>query len=361
MNTQLARREGESTALADPSISKIANIVEMEDLVRWQVETTIHPVHQYEIPAGKAQIVGRDEHNEPIWETPKAVHITSDGYDYLNRMMGVQLVQPDMVPDETGTMVSNPIHRRDYVYVRLLGIWRNDVGQLVTYREDVEVDYQAVYRDARLNAVWYDADEWVNSSTGERSSTRKSGQGWSKLKGSKHTAAEFITFKRGADGMPVLDDQGNPTYELKLPNEAEVKALQTLFQLRRFGLRYAQTVAKTRILKAACGIRRLPKDRKEPQRVSIVAWRDLLSPAAREEQARRTEQGVWDSAIVPGGTQGLGDDEMQVLRETEAAGEDAVLGETAAATANVEDDSDLDEQIGWPKEGAEQTKAPFES
>ena len=70
------------------------------------------------------------------------VMLTSDAYDYINRVMGVQFYLPPTVNDERGNVVPNPIHRPDYIYLRMVGIWRNDAGQMVSYQEDVEVDYK---------------------------------------------------------------------------------------------------------------------------------------------------------------------------------------------------------------------------
>jgi hypothetical protein len=347
------------TALEEPPIRKIAAVTTLDDLTRFQMQTVIHPVHQYEIPVGKRTKTGVDAEGNDIWEQPKAVMITSDGYDYLNRIMGVELVQPDTVPDEHGELVPNPIHRRDYVYLRLYGIWRNDLGQMVSYREDVEVDFKRVYEDARLNATWYDSDTWVDRD-GTVSEVYQ--RGWRRVRGARHTASECIEFLRDeTSGQPIIDDDGNPVYRLVLPNEAEVKALQTLSQLRRFGLRYAFTVAKTRILKAACGIRRLPKDAKQPQTVSVVGWRDLLNPAQRQAQARETARGVWDSAITPGAVGGLSDVEMSELGESEAAlDEEQLVGRSNSEPQ--EDEAGLeaaDEAWQGAMGGTEQTKAPF--
>jgi hypothetical protein len=290
-STALAERRREA-ALAEPlatsSIVELTSVTRLEDLDRFQMKVMLHPVHQYAIPT-RAKVDGQ-------WKTSYSVGITSDGYDYLNRVMGVQLVQPEQVADKAGNIVPNPIHRPDYDFLRLMGIWRNDLGQLVTYREDIEVDYKKIYADARLNAVWYDKGE----------------------NGKKHTADEAFELLTDQNGMPMFDDDGNPVYRLDLPASAELKALQTLSQLRRYGIRYAFTVAKTRILKAASGIRRLPIAEPRAVTVSVAGWRDLLQPDERIRQAQLTSKAVWGSAIDRDEALSLTDGEL------EAVGEDVV-------------------------------------
>ena len=211
------------------------------------------------------------------WQQPDKISLTSEAYAYINRVLGVQFHKPDEVVDSEGKRVGNPIHRPGYIYLRLVGIWRNDMGQLTSYSEDVEVDYQLVYQDARINA----------------------------------RSAKVLT-----------DAQGNVVFENGLPKialsaEDELKAYKALSQLRTFGLRYVQTVAATRILKRATGISSLPIDRVQPFPIRVVAFRDRLSPEERIKQAGQDMQAMFGAGQAVDPNNGLTDDEMADIREVE--------------------------------------------
>lgn len=208
---------------------------------------------------------------------PPKVSLTSEAYNYLNRVMGVQLFQPMYVNDKDGKQVLNPIHRPDYLYVRLVGVWRNDLGQMVSYREDVEVDYNLVYQDARINAK----------------------------------SAKVATDK---EGVPIFEN-GIP--RLVLTAEDELRALKALSQLRTFGLRYAQTVAKTRILKTASGISTLPITQPQPFAVRVVGFRDYLTPDQRNAQAERDLKSMFGQGSVLNESAGLTPDEIAQIQDFE--------------------------------------------
>lgn len=208
---------------------------------------------------------------------PPKVSLTSEAYSFLNRVMGVQLFQPEKVNDTDGSMANNPIHRPDYIYVRLVGVWRNDLGQLVSYREDVEVDYNLVYQDARINAK----------------------------------SARVATDK---DGAPIFEN-GLP--KLILDPADELKALKALSQLRTFGLRYAQTVAATRILKRASGLSSLPIPSPQPFPVRVVGFRDQLSPDERQAQAEKDLESMFGKGEVLPEAPGLTTEELSMVQEFE--------------------------------------------
>lgn len=240
-------------------------------------------------------------------QAPK-VMLTSDAYDFLNRAMGVQLYQPDWVNDETGKRVRNPIHRADYIYLRLIGIWTNDLGQTVSYREDVEVDFKLVYMDARIN--------------------------------SKSARVEM-----DPDGMPKFSESGMPI--VKLDPADELKALKALSQLRTFGLRYAQTVAKTRILKTASGIRTLPIAQPRSFAIRVVGYRDKLTPEERIKRAEQDLEGVFGRSKRLDENAGLTRDELAEVEDIIEAGDqtddlDRDLIEAAQDIVNepVDDDPD---------------------
>lgn len=208
------------------------------------------------------------------------VMLTSDAYDYINRVMGVQFYKAKFVPDEQGNLVPNPIHTPSKIYLRLVGIWRNDAGQMVSYDEDVEVDYNLTYQDARINSK----------------------------------SMKVVT---DGDGMPVMTESGLPKFVLDADDEK--KALKTLSQLRTFGLRYAQTVAKTRILKTASGIRQLPIQQPRDFPIRVVGFRDNLTPEDRIKQAEQDMTAMFGQVEHIGDDTGLTHEEIESIRELEAS------------------------------------------
>ena len=343
--------EDRRAPLAAPVIAELQNVTSLGDLMRFQVGVRLHPIHQYEISGGREPVkdangvILRDDDGKQVWRDVKAISPSGSGYDYLNRIAGVDLITPEYVHDQNGDRQPNPIHRRDYVYLRMIAIWRNDVGQLTTYREDVEVDFQRLYEEARLNATWTDPTTWTHKETGEivteRPDDARSGK-WAYAKGAKHKASEIIEWKRNEDtGAPVLNEDGMPVYRLTLPNDVEKQCAQRLFDLRKFGLRYAYTVAKNRLLKVAMGVRTLPTDHKAPVVISIAGWRDLLSPQERERQAQSVSEGVW-GAPIGDDVKPLSDDEMQTL------GDEAIEGEYRDVEAVVADDQTPDDDPTLP-------------
>jgi len=243
----------------DLPTSRVLSMTEVGDAERFEQTVVIPPVYQYKMSR---------------WQQPDKVSLTAEAYTYLNRVMGVQLHQPDFVPDKNGRLVPNPIHTDTYIYLRLLGIWRNDLGNLVSYREDIEADFRLVWQDARINA---------------RSA---------KVEG--------------------IDEFGLP--QVTLSPEDELKALKTFSQLRTFGLRYVQTVARNRILRVASGLSTLPISTPQPFAVRVVGWRDRLTPEERVKQVSG------DMKAMFGGTpldesDTLSPEEMDGFADIEAASE----------------------------------------
>lgn len=161
----------------------------------------------------------------------------------------------------------------------MYGVWYNDNGQMVMYREDVEVDFKLVYMDARIN--------------------------------SKSARVEM-----DKDGQPVFSESGMPV--VKLDASDELKALKALSQLRTFGLRYAQTVAKTRILKTASGVRTLPIQSKRPFAVRVVGYKDNMTPEARIKQAQQDLSEMFGGGKPVTDAIGLNEEEMATIREIES-------------------------------------------
>lgn len=235
---------------------------------RFETTVTLPPNFQY--------LVGKGD------KTKRS--ITSDGYDYMNRSLGAMFFLPELVPDETGDMVRNPIHRPDYIYMRMTAVWRNENGQLISASEDLEVDFKALYQEARL-------ETW-NSTV----SVDERGQ---------------PIF--GDDGQPLIlttDDNGQGRYP-KTANEKERDALKVLMSLRGTGLRYAQTVLRTRLLKVATGIKTLPGNQVQPAKVRVVGWRDEMTPNERQAQAEAAMGSMFNAR--PADAPSLSTDEMRTI------------------------------------------------
>jgi hypothetical protein len=175
-----------------------------------------------------------------------------------------------------------------------VGVWYNDLGQLQAYSEDLEVDFMVMYQQARANAIWYGPDKNPDG------------------KDTQHKAEMAIA--TDGKGEVVWNDDGTPRFKIMLPPEQEMKAYQRLLDLRVMGLRYAQTVAKTRIMKVATGIRTLPLDRAKGIKVKVFGYRDNLTPEQRVEQAQRDQAAIFGRALQAGAT--LSDDEMAALGTT---------------------------------------------
>lgn len=242
---------------------------------------------------------------------PPKVSLTSEGFAYINRELGVDFHKTGLVPDTDGRMAANPIHRGTYICLRTVGVWRNRNGVLQSHTEDVEVDYNLVYQDARINAK----------------------------------SAQVITDPQ--TGIPLTID-GRPVWEgglpqVKLSAEDELKALKAFSQLRTFGLRYVQTIAATRILKRATGISSLPIEDGKPRdfTIEVITYADNLTPEERVKEA-----GI-DLGAMFGGTQRVTEDDLlntDELREVaEVEVEDMTEEvEREAVQAHVERQEDRD-------------------
>ena len=172
------------------------------------------------------------------------IGLTIDGYDYINRVMGVSFFLPEWVHDEHGEQKRNPIHRKDYIYLRLAAVWYSPLGQLMYASEDVEVDFRLSYMESRATA-----------------------------KSAK---------PRMVDGQVAWSESGDPIIEVS--PEDELKALKQFSTQRNFGPRYAQSVARVRLLKQATGIRSLPISEPQAFPLKIVGYRDQMTAQQRIQQ-----------------------------------------------------------------------------
>lgn len=229
-------RQQETQMAAAGQDVKVLSIASRSDVERIETVVSIPADYQYEIKRKVKDSQGN-------WSEEAKVGLTADAYDYLNRVIGVTFFMPEFVHDAQDQVHRNPIHRKDYIYLRLTGVWYNPLGQLLSNTEDVEVDFNLTWMDARINA--YGATVVVDDRT----------------------------------GMPLFDDFGNPM--VRIDPKEELKALKTLSQLRTFGPRYAQTVARVRLLKMASGIRSLPIPHVKDFQIRVVGYRDRMTPQER--------------------------------------------------------------------------------
>lgn len=271
-----------------------------ESVERYETVVTLPPNFQY--------TVGKRGHER--------LAITSDGYDYMNRSLGASFFLPDFVPNEVGEMVRNPIHRKDYIYMRMGAIWRNEHGQLVGTTEDLEVDFQMTYQQARL-------ESWASQ-----------------------IALDDL-------GQPIFGEDGTPLIRLtddtsgqypKTAMDKERDALKALMQLRTMGLRYAQTVLRTRLLKVATGIKSLPGNQPAPVNVRIVGWRDQMAPEERVQAAAAALGGMFAKgrpAVEPTLS-------MEDLRAIEGERDETDLAEALAPREALSDRERYEQAVSQP-------------
>ena len=244
------------------------DIARRDDVERYESVIDLPASFQYVIPK-RQKVAGK-------WvDVIGSIGITSDGYDYLNRVLGVSFFLPDFVPDENGEMVRNPIHRRDYIYIRMGAIWYNETGQLVSATEDLEVDYILTYQSARLEAP--EAEVAIDENG--QPLFDENGNAMIRMVGKAY---------RGDDDGPPGQDREPPDPKIAAA-KAEKKALKALMQLRTMGMRYAQTVLRTRLIKIAVGVKSLPVKQGQtgPQtfRLRVVGFKDKMTPLERQVQA----------------------------------------------------------------------------
>lgn len=250
----------------------------------------------------------------------KSLQVTSDGYDYLNRCLGVQFVLPDFVPDERGELVRNPIRMPDSIYVRVVGIWYSELGALTSYVEDTELSYMLLYREALANSDSFKLDVETDE-----------------------------------QGRAVLGDDGTPKTRYTIDPRDVLSAQRFLYRMRHFGLRQAASIARVRILKVASGIKSLPwkegdpnsseqwRDGKwhpkpHPVSVRLVGYKDALTPDERWEKAKKDIADLYAPRAVKEATH----EEAVVTAEEEAVKEPV----EASASAELEREADQP-KIPW--------------
>jgi len=247
----------------DHEIVVVARSVPGLPVERAEVERIEHVVTlpaAYQFPMGSVKVKREKDHNgqwrdkvnpdtgQVELDDTRKVGITSDGYLFLNRTLGLELVLAETVTGQDGKAYPNPIHQPMYAAIRGGIPYRSDFGQLLWTEETLEADYWQVYQDARINA--------------------------------------YSAKVRKVDGQIVTDDGGFPVFDLS--DDDERSAARVLSALKASGLKRLQTSLFTRQLKVAIGIKSLPI--KTPQAVDIrlVTFRDQLTTEERVERLMQT-------------------------------------------------------------------------
>lgn len=244
----------------------------------------------------------------------KTLGITGEGYLYINRLLGVEFRPTEKVPDAEGNLVLNPIHKRDYIYLRLAGWGYNDVGQLSMYVEDVEIDFLLRYQSLIVHSYSYMLKGGTVQSVEDD-------------EGSKRTSVKM-------DGAALM---GGAMPEFTVDEKDVIKAQRELYRLRNFGLRAAFSVAQIRILKQFTGIKSLPWQKGDPNSseqqgtewdpraqtkvprilpkphpvtIGLVAYRDQLTPDERFKRAMESKDVLFTPRPV---NPALSDDEEAAI------------------------------------------------
>jgi hypothetical protein len=299
------RPDGPESVSSDLVVSDmIKGVARMADgdgreLQRWVVRVSLKPKHQYLIRGRSENKGGRGDDAE--WETEWSASPRAEGYDVLNRVMGVQIHVPPKVHNRRGVEVANPIHDRDYLYHRSIGIGYNDLGQLITVVADVEIDFWSAWQQERLKKI-------------TAITKNKVGQN-----------ATFDLLFRDENGMPKLGPGGELIY--RLSDADEFKCADRLFTLRNFGGRQAETIGRRRILAIMSSVRTLwtstqsAKPALYPVELTVVGWRDALRPDERLDRVRSLAQDVFHAPIAERGDPAVAPDEAEIIdaaQETQA-------------------------------------------
>lgn len=286
---ELATRQSSVPATIGGDIQTLA-VAGRDDVERVEASVTIPPDYQYAI----------SRWNSATRQKELKVGLTADAYDYINRALGASFYMPSWVHDEAGERQRNPIHRKDYIYLRLAIVYYNPLGQLVLSTEDVEVDFQMLWMETRAKAE----------------------------------SAQVLVDEAG---LPMFDDMGNPA--LKLDPKDELKAIRELTRNRAFGPRYAITVARVRLLKQATGIRSLPIEAPRPFTLKIVGFRDRMTPQERIAAAGGDVQAMFDREADIEPLRGA--EAAEVAADVEAASEsDAAVEATERDSVQAAQESD---------------------
>jgi hypothetical protein len=238
-----------------PLTTQLVSLAGRGEVERFKAAITLPVDFQYGIP--KWIKTGERPNGDPIFAKEiEKVGINASGYEYMNTVIGARFFLPPSVPNRDGQIVPNPIvEPPDYCRLLLGCLWYNQMGQHMVSYEVVEVDFWLIYQETRTK------------------------------KDSAKMVVDPETFQ------PSFDKRGIALLELS--EKDEMAAYKDLAARRALGPRYAQTIARVRLLKQASGIRELPAapDKQLHQYpLTLTGFRDQLD--AREAVAAAVETEV---------------------------------------------------------------------
>lgn len=317
-------------------------------LQRVVVRVPLFPKHQYLIPGPRRQTKKGDNNS---WVGLYDFGIKAEGYDQLNRVGGIRFHTPPTVHNRDGKEVPNPIHARDYLYHREVGIGYSEIGQQVVYVEDIEIDFRMSWEAERLRAL-------RKLTKPKKAKGNQQDDGFDEF-GPPEDAApvqaqddkpEEELILRDENGMPKQGPNGELLF--RLPQADEVAAMERLITLRNYGGRMAKTIARRRILTTvhgrSLGTVEMPGYQRpalETKWVWVTGWRDNLTPDEAWEKAKQEQEQVFGAPIgqyehgdVDEGEWREADDEAATVEAAKADAEVASAPETNVPEVHVDSD-----------------------
>lgn len=286
-------------------------------LQRWVVRVPLYPRHLYIIPGPRRKLGSG-------WVGEYSTGVRAEGYDKLNKVAGIRFFTPATVHDREGREVPNPIHARDYLYHREIGQGYSETGQMVLYVEDIEIDYRQAWEQERLKKLDKLLRQKSKGDGGQappwESMSEEAPASGAEKRPQQPPPPDDHYVIRDESGMPKLAANGGLMF--RLPEKAEVEAMQRISQLRVYGGRQARTIARRRIFQQAFALRSLStveaKERPELETrwVWVTGWRDMLTADEALERAKSEFGEVFGSPI---GT--YADDKQVTTEELKATDE----------------------------------------
>jgi hypothetical protein len=205
--------------------------------------------------------------------------ITAAGYDKLNQFAGVNRIKPQTLIDDNGDTRPNPYMVRDgvgiqIVVVRLIGIWRNPIGNLVCLDYTLHYDLRTYFTQDMMS-------KWM---------------GYGKKASSKPWGTPFDLGKTPDDtftNQKVVPMPSGFELAIDLSNREVMTIMAEHINRQRFAERNAQTICWRNILKSFFAAAKLDRS----NCVSIVTWKqtdkdfDELRGAVEDANDGRVEFG----------------------------------------------------------------------
>jgi len=298
--SQDVERKRDLVTIADPLL-KLDMISDVSmfgsDLQRWMVRVPVYPKHQYLIRGKGVKVTGG-------WRNEYSAAVRAEGYDWLNRVAGIQFYTPPTVVDREGREVLNPVHAPNYLLHAEVAIWYSETGQMIVEPEVVEIDLLRAWQAERLKRFQKLVKPKKGSSAAklaEDEGPEEEGYDLGTVEPAAAGPAGELLIRDPESGAPRLGVQGELLF--RLPDHLEAEAGERLIQLQNFGLRMAKTIARRRLLMRLLAIRTLwirefgEKPALETQFVWVTGWRDNLSPDQRLAKAQEEAKVVFGKSI----------------------------------------------------------------